>query len=82
MGRMAVYGFSHELWESHLYYTREGMKKIMGRWMRDFPDGFYIQVQPYSKTQDKKPPKIRLEIVKPITRPPAIYDNNHSLYEK
>lgn len=80
-GRMAVYTKEHRLKESRIYYSSDGMKKIMSEWFTDYP-GHYIQVQPY--VEGDKPPKQRLEIKEDDAperlrvqtgRPPANYDN-------
>lgn len=77
-GRIAVYSDRHRLLDSRIYYTSDGMKVIMAHWMTCFPDGFYIQVQPYSKdhSHPKKSEKIRLDIpAKKIERPSSKYTN-------
>lgn len=74
-GRIAVYSERHKLLESRLYYTSEGMKKVMEQWMKSYPyEGFYIQVRPYA--EEKKVIRVQIpEKVERMSGPPAVYDN-------
>lgn len=84
-GRIAVYSNRHKLIDSKLYYTPDGMKRIMAKWLRDFSgvDGFYIQVRPYDEEETKKvyklpvchTPKISDEVKGKLIRPAAVYTN-------
>lgn len=58
-GRVAVYAGNHRLMDSRIYYTSDGLKKIMDKWMEDYPDGGYIQVRPYT-SETNEPIKYRV----------------------
>lgn len=60
-GRIAVYSERHRLQQSMIYYTGEGMKRIMEVWMNEYPEGYYIQVRPYTEVEKEV---YRLDIVK------------------
>lgn len=90
-GRIAVYDANHRLWAQKLYYTSSGMKRIMSEWMAEFKHspGSYITVRPYfdeDGNERTKESKVRLEVPQKqpegFVRPPAVYSNNHSLYDK
>lgn len=83
-GRMAVYSPEHELQEQRLYYTSDGMKKIMSNWMKEYPEGFYISVRPYEDPpKEKRVYKLPVchdavitdEVKEKLVRPPAVYNN-------
>lgn len=86
-GRIGVYSANHRLLDHTTYSSSRGMNTVMDRYYCSFPAGCYIQVSPYidGSPEEKQAAKMKLPIVKEpeiltLKRPPAVYDNNKSLY--
>lgn len=88
-GRISIYTGDGELIESCHYYSLKGRKTIMEKWEDEYGgmEGSYFQIYPHAL--DKDVPKVvkksyirkDLQPTVKLIRPPAIYDNQKSLYD-
>lgn len=84
-GRIAVYTQSHDLIDSRIYYTSEGMKKVLDVFMK-YTEAGYITVRPYEDEPKVKNvykiPILINDVKEKIVRPKAEYTNLKSDYLK
>lgn len=76
----------HEV-HSFSYFSREERRIIIERWRHLYKDEFWrfhlhilpVVIDEQEKRQQGRPKK---EAPRPFVRPPAVYDNNRSLYQR